>query len=276
MMMQTSLHKRGRAAGFTLIEAIIASGIALLVFGVGYTAIATTVTASNIASARIRDTENARLFFNMLERDLSTAVPGPTYMSKTPADLPQSGYVLPQFPPPTGTLGNAIVLNETGGPGLSDLIQFYCRTDHPGSQTDPVEPLLFVRYGLCRVEGVNAICRQTDVLTPGATGDLFPDRLTGEDPNLLPQIHLDMNPLALTNDKKSEGLALFDNVSRLIITLQRWDPSTRKYITPVIDGSADSILVTIIFGDEGNKTPHATTQVTRTYSKIFQLPASFQ
>ncbi|MEI6236951.1 MAG: hypothetical protein WCT04_28160 [Planctomycetota bacterium] len=256
---------RRRTAGFTLIEAIIASGIALLVFGVGYTAISTTVTASNIASARIRDTENARLFFNMLERDLSTAVPGPTYMSKSALTLAQSGYTpLPQ--------GNAIVLNEYDGRALSDIIQFYCRTDHPGAPTDPLEPLLFVRYGLCRVEGINAICRQTDTHTPGATSIQCPDQLTGVDSFT----SIDMNPLALTNHATSESLALFDNVSRLVIVLQQWDPLNRKYIPPVTVNSADSILVTIIFGDEGNKTPHATTQVTRTYSKIFQLPTSFQ
>ena len=259
MMKLTSLHMRARSAGFTLIEAIIASGIALLVFGVGYTAIATTVTASNIASARIRDTENARLFFNMLERDLATAVPGPTYMTKTVLPLTQT--------PPSQY--NSIVLNEPDGQQQrSDLIQFYCRTDHPGAPGDPFEPILFVRYGFCHHPSAKVIFRQSVTAVPPnqdldqiTTGALNPLELTSETtPN--PQI--------------SEGLALFDNVSQLKITLQRWDPLNRKYIPPVTVNSADSILVTIIFGDEGNKTPHATTQVTRTYSKIFQLPTSFQ
>src|SRR2546423_443922 len=63
--------------GFTILEIVIASSIALFVFAVGYLAISTTVRTSDEQTKRIRDTENARLFFNMLERDLATAFPGP-------------------------------------------------------------------------------------------------------------------------------------------------------------------------------------------------------
>ena len=269
-----ALVSRTRTRGFTLIEIIIATSIALFVFGVGYQAIASTVSSNNITSARIRDTENARLFFDMLQRDLSTAYPGPTYMSKIDGPLPQTGYT------PSLTGGNPIILNETasGGPTASvysDILQFYCRTDHPGAVTDPPEPILFVRYGYNRSDGVRALCRLAVPYDPSTVP--APDQNTGIDPVST----VDLNPLSLTNNTSSD-LALFDNVTNLRIIFQRWDAINRLYIREGQPGfnfaSADSLLVTLTFGDVRNSHVGvtSTTNINRTYSKVIPIPASLK
>ena len=126
--------------GFTVLEIVIASSIALIVFAIGYLAISTTTKTGDQVTKIIRDTENARLFFNMLERDLATALPGPGNIEKKRETQNQiDGYIHDPVNNPS-----PLVLTEsvTGVAASSDILQFYCRTDNTSARDE----LTFVRY----------------------------------------------------------------------------------------------------------------------------------
>lgn len=78
-----------KARGFTLVEMLVAVFIAMIVFGVGFTLINGAALARSDAQARIRATDAARIFFDMLERDVAAAYPGPWTTPMTKADLVQ-------------------------------------------------------------------------------------------------------------------------------------------------------------------------------------------
>ena len=238
------------SSGFTIIEIVIASSIALFVFLVGYGAISSTVSASNISSARIRDTENARLFFNMLDRDLKSAYPGPTYMRKISTPVSQSGYT----PPPSG---QPILLQESTG---SDILQFYCRTDHAPAVGEPLEQILFVQYGYNHTN--KTLSRQATFCEASALPADCPDQKPA------------LSSLIMTSIGSSDQ-AVFDNVERLNFTFQQWDPVNKVYLTPNnLNFVADSVLVTLRFGDARNGLPH-NNSVYRSYTKVFPIPSSF-
>ena len=252
--------------GFTILELIIASSIAMVVFGVGYLAISTTVSASNESAARIHETENVRLFFNMLERDLTSAFAGPSNIQKVRQQVPT---YLPNPSP--------MVMTETVNSvsPQSDILQFYCRTENPSAGADDFG---FVRYYINRAD--NTLCRQVKY---DSTGNNF----AGNFPDVF-------DPTLLTNVNNSD-LALFDSIFKLTVTYQRWNPLTRQYdkepaINPAVT-NCDSLLLTIIFTDNYKQkrfdsfnaaSDKASTSYQnnlnknyRSYSKVFSIPASF-
>ncbi len=65
-----------RAAGFSILELMIAGVIALVIFGIGLMMITGASQAHSDAKARIRMNDKARMFFEQFERDLSGAYTG--------------------------------------------------------------------------------------------------------------------------------------------------------------------------------------------------------
>jgi type II secretory pathway component PulJ len=272
----------GRAArGFTVLEIVVASSIALFVFAVGYLALHTATRTSDETTKRIRDTENARMLFNMLERDLATAFPGPGNLLKKRETLSQqSAYSHNANSDPS-----PLVLTETVNPSTptSDVIQFYCRNDVPGVRDE----IVLVRYYVNRKD--HTLCRKAvvyDPLAPATPGHEFPDY---EDPKG-----------TLTNADNSDQ-ALFDNLRQMTVTFQQWRPELKHYATgvqmipPASDAppdtyypGSDSMLVTLIFTDDFkekrvgaliNKDSNYQSKIEKTYrsyAKVFSIPATFK
>lgn len=262
----------GGPRGFTLIEVLVSAGIASVVLLVGFYAITTTITTSKVTTQRVRDTENARLFFQMLERDLATAVPGVPPM-------PASKKGVAREP---GT--EAIVLTTKPGAVRYDMLQFYCRSDEPKANGE--DTLLFVRYYTNYAAGVHSLCRAVRPVVQGMAIE---------------------EPYAMMN-KNDFTDAIFSNVRNINVTFQYWSdgrdgPARKQYVKVdygpdwnLSDPSqaqkvalCDSILVSIVFTNEyeekqlNNKTAKAQgnyedrlTKTYRSYSKILQLPATFK
>jgi hypothetical protein len=70
---RSSLLPRRRAAGFSIIELMIAGVIALVIFGIGLMMITGASQAHSEAKTRIRTNDKARIFFEQFEKDLSGA-----------------------------------------------------------------------------------------------------------------------------------------------------------------------------------------------------------
>src|ERR1700759_574682 len=118
-----------RLNGFTLIEIMVALSIASIIFSVGYYAVSTTMQSSARTTQRVHDSENSRLFFQMLEHDLATATPGPNSPSLV-KDISTSDNVDPSKP--------QMVITDPGSPDGtnqftpdSNVLQFYCHTEEP-------------------------------------------------------------------------------------------------------------------------------------------------
>jgi prepilin-type N-terminal cleavage/methylation domain-containing protein len=138
-----------RARGFTLIEMMIAIFIALIIFTIGFTAISSTIQARREAEARIHATENARLFFDMLQKDMATAYP----VDSTNVNLPTMVVETP---------GQPITVNKQNMTVTNDRIEFFTHSDHRGL----TDQYVFVRYF---VNSLGHLCRQTN---QAATPDL--------------------------------------------------------------------------------------------------------
>ena len=116
------------ARGFTLVEMLIAVSIALIIFGVGFATITGTMRARAETAARIHSTENARLFFQAVEKDFTPAYP--INVSTGIEDLVETGIF--EFK----RSGTVLVSFE------SSIFEFCTRAD---TQNDFSEPLA-VRY----------------------------------------------------------------------------------------------------------------------------------
>jgi prepilin-type N-terminal cleavage/methylation domain-containing protein len=258
--------------GFTLVEIMIATGIAGFIAFVGYFAISTTITASNAATARVRDTENARLFFSMLKREIATAFPGPGNMIKGRGDASITNY------DPNNNQSSLVLSDKSANPP-SDVIQFYSRVDSPSLQEDQV---LFVRYYMNRAD--NTLCRQAQPCNPTGT----PPNATSPYDEIPPNI------------SKSDALwPLFDNVRSLRITFEQWDPNAKVFNSevgakPVSPSVCDTLLVTLTFTDVvaqkaivagGTSATNASSststpstfdlQTARTFSTVIPIPTTF-
>ena len=95
-----------RGRGFTIVEMMVAAFIALIVFGIGFAILNGATQARSNAQKRIRATDGARMFFEMVERDLNDAYPGPWAAPYSKADLidTHGDYS-----------GNALKMTLTGG-----------------------------------------------------------------------------------------------------------------------------------------------------------------
>jgi Tfp pilus assembly protein PilW len=265
---------RNSPRGFTLLELTIAAGIATFVFTVGYYAVSTIIAANREATSRVRDTENARLFYNLLERDLATAYTGPAN------DV--DGYQGPASPYSSNPA--PIVVNEDAK-GLappSDIIQFFCRSDDPKLSNGS----LFVRYYVNSTD--HTLCRTS---------------VPYEDPASLPPagqgLLVTETPTTLTSSPASDW-AMFDNVRSLKVLFKQWDAAYKRYLNPGDKNSANQIvttdtcnffMVTVTFTDQFQqkgidasvpdtdkaKLPYLTNlnKTYRTYSKLVSIAPTF-
>ncbi len=133
-------HARS-SRGFTLIEMMVAIFIGLIIFTVGFTAISSSIQARRESEARIHATENARLFFDMLQKDLASAYP----IDSVNVNLPNMV---------TETPGQPMTVNKVPIAVTNDRIEFFMRADNRGL----TDQYIFVRY---YINNLGHLCRQT-------------------------------------------------------------------------------------------------------------------
>jgi len=85
---------------------LVAAFIALIIFAIGFTILNGATQARANAQKRIRATDGARMFFEMVERDLNDAYPGPWTAPYGKADLIES--------PGGDVVGNALKMTTSG------------------------------------------------------------------------------------------------------------------------------------------------------------------
>jgi prepilin-type N-terminal cleavage/methylation domain-containing protein len=264
--MNTFKRTNSRRNGFTLIEVLVAAGLASIIFSVGYYAIATTIATTRASTQRIRDTENARLFFMMLERDLASASPGPGNIVK----YRESTSATYSYTP------SPLVIEETG---QSDIIQFYCQQDSHAflENGQPArDEMVFVRYYVNHYDSAHTLCRKSKVYDPNIANPVPPD---------------ETNPLTSTYVVNDYDSAVFDNVYKLTVLFQRWDAKNKTYVKESgtnPPAQCDSLLVTIVFynafaqsalshADKSSDSYQTSLNNTyRSFSKVFSIPASFK
>ena len=150
-----------RGRGFTLIEMMISIFIALIIFTIGFTAISSTIQARRESESRIRATENARFFFDLLQKDLANAYPLENVTLGVNVDLPE------------------IVQLSTGMTVTNDRIEFFTHADH----RDLTDQYVFVRY---YVNSFGQLCRKASQgLTPDAAFVPFTPALLTDDSSAL-------------------------------------------------------------------------------------------
>ena len=249
-----------RNAGFTLVEMLVAATIAILIFFVGFVTITGTIRARGESMSRVRATENARLFFQMLEKDLASAHPGKFGMIKGTSPTP-------------GTIPGTLVLNE-GSPVASDLIQFYTHNDLSIESPTPVSPdrSVFVRYYVNQIE--HSLCREVR-----------------EDTTQSVQMETYYVPNTTT---RPDQHALFEDVRQMLIDFQYWDNARKNMVTVNWNGSyfvdtggtqriPTHVMVRLVLFDpfaearlKNDPTALADPNLKfRAFSKLFPIPAGF-
>jgi prepilin-type N-terminal cleavage/methylation domain-containing protein len=189
-----------RARGFTLVEILIAVFIAAIIFTIGFTIIAGTIRARNDAAVRIRSTENARLFFQMLERDLASAYP----YNAGPHPIVAITDMFQTYKVKIGQYSSA--------KGSSDInidveaIQFYTRSD----QREVTDERVFVRY---YINNHQQLCREVQHFI---------------DPN--DPVQLTVLPLTDPALLDSQDTALFERARGLSLSFHTWKADTKEYI----------------------------------------------
>jgi len=255
------VYRRGHA-GFSIVELMVVTLISLIVFGLGLTIVNAITRARNQTTARVRASENARLFFQLLEKDLAASNPGPHDMVRDRLPAPPSAA----YPLTVSTPGQSTVLEEDLGGVVVDILQFYTRSD-TATVTDEY---VFVRYFVNRAN--NTLCRQ---VIPVA------DTNPANAPELMD------DPLLHTNTIAPAALqfALFDEVKSLFVVHRVWD-QTEKALKPTsipeyqeVTRPVDQALITnathlrvmlvLRYTIDGG-----TTYLERTFSKV--LPAPWQ
>jgi len=234
-----------RRRGFTLIELLVVSAIAMVIFIVGFQLIAGTAAVSARGTARIRATESARVFFQMLERDITGAYPGPSSMIRSM--VPFSG-VYPASNVPIG-------VREKDSDGVEhDILQFYTKNDSP-TVTDEY---LFVRYYINRYpdEFDSTLNREVHFVTDPATE--------------IPEITDPRGATELPNPQ----FALFDHADRLFVDYMLWNDTLKtmtKSATPENPSTWNHIRVTLrINALEAGKV------VYQSFTKTFPIPDGFK
>jgi len=260
----------GRHAGFTVLEMLIAASIALLVFGIGFVTINGTIRARSEAESQIRAAENARLFFQLLERDWAAAYPGPTEPPGTYAKMIKGNTPMP------GATNPATIAIEDQVPDInafntigSDIIQFYTHADmNPASTTANPDRLVFVRYYVNPVD--HTLCRQ---VLDDATHVPFEQNQS----------------VAVKPYATSDGNAMFDDVRQLVILHRTWRPDTKDF-DPALYSTVDSsnyassthLVVKLIMRDKYAEErlkhdPLATQQMLfRSFVRVLPIPKTFE
>lgn len=160
-----------RARGFTLIEMMIAIFIALIIFTIGFTTISATISARHEAEERIRATENARMLFQMMEKDLANAYPIlPAYDITTLATSTSFKIQIDNKPITNAPPGAPVALSIP-----NDHLEFFTRLDHRdlsgGGFVDTPDTYVFVRYF---VNNLGHVCREIHTVDKPADAALFP------------------------------------------------------------------------------------------------------
>jgi hypothetical protein len=184
--------------GFSLVEMMIATTSAMIIFMVGFMIVSGTIRAKNESSARIRATENARLFFQLLERDLAGAFPLQAGVPPVVEGIFLKEQLYDVYPITVGTnisTGNPIKIDN------NNSLQFYTRIDGRGV-TDGYS---FVRY---YINNHQQLCRQ--VIPFG-------------DPNEIPTFE----PIEDVLD--SNEFAMFDRVRSMYVTFHKWNEFEKDY-----------------------------------------------
>lgn len=128
-----SLHRQKFRAGFTVIEVLVASVIALIIFAIGFNSISTAQKIQSQTVKSLRLAENARLFFTMLERDLAGAYPAWTVTTK-----------------------QNLIEHDNPTP-KNDFLQFFARTD---SVNAAPEAIFLCRYYVAEKDSSNKVINQ--------------------------------------------------------------------------------------------------------------------
>jgi len=216
------------ASGFTIVELLIAAFISLIVFGIGLTTINGTIRASSEATAMVRATENARLFFQTLERDLSGAWAGPFEMVKGKMDVPVDASGRATYTPLSA--GTPIVLEFTqSGAIRGSALQFYTRADVRAQEAGaPPERRVLVRYYLNPNE--RTLCRQVNeddgaVTSPPAA----PLQLEGGGQDSAGK---ELWPVALSDPTQVDANAICEDVRTVRFVLRRWDDTLKQFVPP--------------------------------------------
>ncbi|MCY3019171.1 MAG: hypothetical protein NTW87_09115 [Planctomycetota bacterium] len=212
----------GPARGFSLLELAVASFIAMIIFTVGFIVITGTLRTRSESTARIRATENGRLFFQMLERDLAGAWPGPFNMFKGAADTN------PSVPPAPMVVRDTYVYRtpeKVPRDVPTDILQFYTRSDTRAPDGTNPDRRVFVRYYVNTLE--HTLCRQVvedEGLDP-ANGNTTPTALETNQNNAAPL------ETRLLRDER----AVFEGVHQLLIYHRQWQPDNKTFLPALTD-----------------------------------------
>jgi prepilin-type N-terminal cleavage/methylation domain-containing protein len=221
--------------GFTLIEMMVATVIVLIVMGTGITLLNGSTKAQSVSTKRIGASENTKLLFQLLARDLEGAYRGPNTPSLVKGRLIEADAypVAGDFP---------IVVADAVTPA-TDILQLYTKSD----ASTVTDECVFVRY--YRNHADRTLCRKVIPVLPTEAPEQTDPRETTE---------------------TSDADALFDGVRQIIFVYRQWDPVTKVFL-PSFSDTVEStdipacthLKVTIIMEN------------LETYSKVLPLPSTF-
>ncbi|HYG76336.1 MAG TPA: type II secretion system protein [Planctomycetota bacterium] len=263
MGLRAHYSRQQPASGFSLVEVLIATFIALIIFSIGFIAITGTIRARGESTARMRSAENARLLFQMLERDFSAAWKGP-YVLAVGHQLNASAVA----PPPLTSFTLPDTINVP--PRDSDVLQFYSNVDttiQTSAVTSPDRDI-FVRYYVNPQS--HTLCRQ--VLEDDTGSHTYETE-------------------GFINNASNDQNAMFEDVRQMLVDYMYWDEVTKSMVklTPA-GGPAFTpnvrpthINVTIILYDRYaeerlKKDPMAPPDTTgfgriQAYARLYPIPA---
>jgi general secretion pathway protein J len=131
---------RGAAAGFTLLEIMLAVGLLGVVIAIVYGVFARTLAAKEHTEARAAETATARSILNRIERDLLAALPGKS--SPVPRPSPTPGVGLPKAVEQYLFVSR----NRTDGGAPFDELSFSALVRRPAGIALSAADLAVIRY----------------------------------------------------------------------------------------------------------------------------------
>jgi len=150
------MPKRYKSPGFTMVEVLVVTLIALVIFTVGFTAINTATSSQAISLANVRATENARLFMQSLAHDFQGTYPiqaDPTGLTTGQAVAKKAdiayGATGPYTPITTDPITHQVLV---GGITSNRTIQFFTRLD----SSNTTDQLTAIRY---YINNYGQLCR---------------------------------------------------------------------------------------------------------------------
>lgn len=241
---------RRRPAGFTILEMIIAATISLMIFGIGFYTITASQRVQSETTRSLRHAENARMFFEMLERDLQGAYAG--WFIDTKAKLVEKD-------------------SPTSPTQRYDALRFFSRLDYVNAAPDGV---FLVRYYVAPKDStgtkvLNQIRREvwTGYITPGSNQ------------------FVETSVATYANSLDNVSGAVFDEVDRIRIDFRIYHPETKTFepalespndLDPALVPQATHMLVRLFLKDDGRGNQQdAGVVLPRLYQKVFALPGAF-